>query len=40
MKMEIVRLDAGDDALVIAVVKDVFGEPDRPDRLAPQQQSP
>ncbi|WP_281040875.1 hypothetical protein [Mesorhizobium sp. M7A.F.Ca.US.011.01.1.1] len=40
MKMEIVRLDAGDDTLVMVVAKDVFDEQVRPDRLARQQQSP
>ncbi|TSE13730.1 GNAT family N-acetyltransferase [Mesorhizobium intechi] len=34
MKMEIVRLEAGDDALVMRVAEDVFDEPVRPDRLA------
>ncbi|WP_246676699.1 GNAT family N-acetyltransferase, partial [Mesorhizobium sp. B1-1-5] len=34
MKMEIVRLDAGNDALVMRVAEDVFDEPVRPDRLA------
>ncbi|WP_404925646.1 GNAT family N-acetyltransferase [Mesorhizobium sp. ORM16] len=34
MKMEIVRLDAGNDALVMRVALDVFDEPVRPDRLA------
>ncbi|WP_224672087.1 GNAT family N-acetyltransferase [Mesorhizobium sp. BR1-1-7] len=32
--MEIVRLEAGDDALVMRVADDVFDEPVRPDRLA------
>ena len=34
MKMEIVRLEAGDDALVMRVAEDVFDEPVRPDRLS------
>ncbi|RUW59748.1 GNAT family N-acetyltransferase [Mesorhizobium sp. M7A.F.Ca.US.008.03.1.1] len=34
MKMEIVRLYPGDDALVMRVADDVFDEPVRPDRLA------
>lgn len=34
MKMEIIRLEAGDDALVMKVAEDVFDEPVRPDRLA------
>ena len=34
MKMEIVRLEAGDDALVMRIAEDVFDEPVRPDRLA------
>ncbi len=34
MKMEIRRLEAGDDALVMKVAEDVFDEPVRPDRLA------
>jgi ribosomal protein S18 acetylase RimI-like enzyme len=34
MKMEIVRLEAGDDALVMRVAEDVFDEPVRADRLA------
>ncbi|WP_246672616.1 MULTISPECIES: hypothetical protein [unclassified Mesorhizobium] len=34
MKMEVVRLDAGDDALVMRGAEDVFDEPVRPDRLA------
>ncbi|MBZ9773118.1 GNAT family N-acetyltransferase [Mesorhizobium sp. CO1-1-8] len=34
MKMEIVRLHPGDDALVMRVADDVFDEPVRPDRLA------
>jgi ribosomal protein S18 acetylase RimI-like enzyme len=34
MRMEIVRLYPGDDALVMRVAEDVFDEPVRPDRLA------
>ena len=34
MSMEIVRLEAGDDALVMRIAEDVFDEPVRPDRLA------
>ncbi|WP_258588562.1 hypothetical protein [Mesorhizobium sp. AR02] len=34
MKVEIIRLEAGDDALVMRVDEDVFDEPVRPDRLA------
>ncbi|MFC3326438.1 GNAT family N-acetyltransferase [Mesorhizobium cantuariense] len=34
MRMEIRRLEAGDDALVMRVAEDVFDEPVRPDRLA------
>lgn len=34
MKMEIIRLEAGDDALVMKVAEDVFDAPVRPDRLA------
>jgi hypothetical protein len=32
--MEIIRLEAGDDALVMKVAEDVFDGPVRPDRLA------
>lgn len=34
MKMEIVRLQPGDDALVMRLAEDVFDEPVRADRLA------
>lgn len=34
MKMEIIRLEASDDALVMKVAEDVFDAPVRPDRLA------
>ncbi|TRC78236.1 GNAT family N-acetyltransferase [Mesorhizobium sp. WSM4310] len=34
MSMEIVRLEAGDDTLVMRIAEDVFDEPVRPDRLA------
>ncbi|MGX9119889.1 N-acetyltransferase family protein [Mesorhizobium sp. BHbsci] len=34
MEVEIVRLNQGDDALVMRVAEDVFDEPVRPDRLA------
>ncbi|TGT59765.1 GNAT family N-acetyltransferase, partial [Mesorhizobium sp. M2E.F.Ca.ET.166.01.1.1] len=34
MTMKIIRLQAGDDALVMQVAEDVFDEPVRPDRLA------
>lgn len=34
MKVEIIRLEAGDDALVMRVAEDVFDEPVRPDRLS------
>ncbi|CAN7267665.1 GNAT family N-acetyltransferase [Mesorhizobium amorphae] len=40
MTIEIRRLEAGDDALVMRVAKDVFDEPVRPDRLAAYLASP
>jgi len=40
MKVEIRRLQAGDDALVKYVAEDVFDEPVRPDRLAAYLASP
>ncbi|ANT49029.1 GNAT family N-acetyltransferase [Mesorhizobium amorphae] len=40
MAIEIRRLEAGDDALVMHVAEDVFDEPVRPDRLAAYLASP
>lgn len=40
MTIEIRRLEAGDDALVMHVAEDVFDEPVRPDRLAAYLASP
>ncbi len=40
MTIEIRRLDAGDDALVMRIAEDVFDEPVRPDRLAAYLASP
>ncbi|WP_192181729.1 GNAT family N-acetyltransferase [Mesorhizobium amorphae] len=40
MPIEIRRLEAGDDALVMHVAEDVFDEPVRPDRLAAYLASP